>query len=106
MGPRRHGSALRRWMEQQRRIVPPVYFLVSLVAMAALDRWCPVAQVLGPPASYVGAALIVLGTAIAASAAAAFKRAGTPVIPFKRSTALVTTGLYRFTRNPMYLGLV
>jgi protein-S-isoprenylcysteine O-methyltransferase Ste14 len=35
-----------------------------------------------------------------------FKRAGTPVIPFKPSTALVTDGAYRFTRNPIYLGMV
>ncbi len=93
-------------MEQQRRIVPPVYFLASLAAMAAFHRWCPLRRVLGPPAAYAGIVLLVLGIAMSASAVAAFKRLGTPVIPFQRSTALVTTGLYRFTRNPMYLGLV
>jgi len=35
-----------------------------------------------------------------------FRRAGTPVIPFERSTALVTGGLYRVTRNPMSLGML
>ena len=35
-----------------------------------------------------------------------FSRAGTPVVPFERSTALVTNGSYRFTRNPMYVGMV
>ena len=40
-----------------------------------------------------------------ASSAGAFKRAGTPVVPFETSTALVIRGWYRVTRNPMYLGL-
>lgn len=39
-------------------------------------------------------------------ASIAFNKAGTPVVPFERSTALVVTGFYRWTRNPMYLGLV
>jgi protein-S-isoprenylcysteine O-methyltransferase Ste14 len=92
-------------VEQKRRIIPPVYFVVSLVAMLALHRWFPIVRVLGPPLSYAGGVLIALGVAIAATAATAFRGAGTPVVPFERSTALVTTGLYRFTRNPMYLGL-
>jgi protein-S-isoprenylcysteine O-methyltransferase Ste14 len=35
-----------------------------------------------------------------------FSKAGTPVVPFERSTALVTDGSYRLTRNPMYVGMV
>jgi protein-S-isoprenylcysteine O-methyltransferase Ste14 len=35
-----------------------------------------------------------------------FTRAGTPVVPFERSTTLVTGGSYRFTRNPIYLCMV
>jgi protein-S-isoprenylcysteine O-methyltransferase Ste14 len=61
---------------------------------------------LQPPLSFIGIALIVGGIAMSANAAGKFRKAGTPVVPFERSTALVTTGLYRFTRNPMYLGLV
>ena len=35
-----------------------------------------------------------------------FRRAGTSVVPSEPSTALVTTGPYRFTRNPIYIGFV
>ena len=38
-------------------------------------------------------------------AAGTFKRADTDLVPFQNVTALVTTGVYRVTRNPMYLGM-
>lgn len=39
------------------------------------------------------------------AAAARFKRARTNPVPWRPATALVTDGPYRFTRNPMYLGM-
>ncbi len=51
-----------------------------------------------------GIVLILAGVLIGLGAARLFKRAGTPVAPIKASTALVTGGIYRLTRNPMYLG--
>lgn len=47
---------------------------------------------------------LTLGLAIEAWAAGLFRRAKTAVQPWKPSTALVTDGVYRFTRNPIYLG--
>jgi protein-S-isoprenylcysteine O-methyltransferase Ste14 len=93
-------------MEQKRKVVPPVYFLMSLIAMTGLHFLLPIARVVPAPWSYAGGGIVVLGIALTALAAGSFKRAGTPVVPFERSTAMVTTGLYRITRNPMYLGLL
>lgn len=93
-------------MEQPRRIVPPVYVLLSIIAMALLNRYAPLARVVSPPVSYGGGLLLVAGVGIALINATAFRRAGTPVVPFRQSTTLVTTGFYRFTRNPMYIGMV
>jgi len=93
-------------MEQKRKIVPPIYLLLTLLVMAALHFGAPIARIIDPSLSYSGIALIVLGIAITAIAARAFARAGTPIIPFEPSTALVAGGLYRMTRNPMYLGMV
>ena len=50
------------------RLVPPVYLLLSLLAMA-LHRLLPVTAVLRPPLSYAGAALMGLGLAVAVAAA-------------------------------------
>ena len=81
------------------------HLLLALIAMGVLDRWVPVVQLVTGPVRWVAAVPILLGLVLAGSAARAFGRAGTPVVPFEPSTALVTTGWYRYTRNPMYLGM-
>ena len=55
----------------------------------------------------VALALLCLGLSIAVSGVVAFRRARTTLNPIKASSAstLVSSGVYRFTRNPMYLGL-
>jgi len=52
-----------------------------------------------------GIVLMALAIALAAWAALLFRRAGTGIVPFSPATVLVVSGPYRFTRNPMYLGL-
>jgi protein-S-isoprenylcysteine O-methyltransferase Ste14 len=93
-------------MEYRRRILPPVWFLLAVLLAIGLHYVMPIMRVVPAPWSYAGALLVVLGLAISATGAGAFKRVGTPVVPFEPSTTLVTDGLYRFTRNPMYFGLV
>jgi protein-S-isoprenylcysteine O-methyltransferase Ste14 len=93
-------------MEQKRKVIPPVYFFIALVSMAALHWALPLARVIAPPLSYVGIVLIVAGMWLGGHAFRGFSKAGTPVVPFERSTTLVTNGSYRFTRNPMYVGMV
>jgi len=55
--------------------------------------------------SYAGAVLFVLGALIAGWGWMTFHREGTTRVPGRASTTLVTWGPYRFTRNPMYVGL-
>ena len=93
-------------IEQKRRLPPPVYLVLTLVLMMAMNAYLPLARVIFPPVSYVGAVLVVVGTLMTGYSARLFALAGTPLIPFERTTTLITYGLYRFTRNPMYLGLV
>lgn len=61
------------------------------------------------PGRWLGAAVLFgLGAASAGWGVAAFRRAQTTMSPTapERVAALVTTGIYRWTRNPMYAGLV
>jgi protein-S-isoprenylcysteine O-methyltransferase Ste14 len=88
-------------------VPPPLIYLGVLVAALAVDALAggPVTGLNWTPRLMLGAALIVVGVVIPLIAAAQFRIAGTEVPPWKPSSALVTTSVYRFTRNPMYLGL-
>jgi protein-S-isoprenylcysteine O-methyltransferase Ste14 len=59
-----------------------------------------------PTSSIVGSALFVMGVVIAAWGWLIFYKARTTTIPGRPSRKLVTWGPYRFSRNPMYVGLI
>ena len=91
---------------QRRRILPPVYFLCALAAMVLLDRFLPLATLIEPPLTYLGWLPFGLAVAVALAVNWQFKKAGTPIKPFQVSTALVTTGPFAYSRNPIYLGMI
>jgi protein-S-isoprenylcysteine O-methyltransferase Ste14 len=64
---------------------------------------CPRAALVSTTA---GAGLFAVGAVIAAWGLVLFRKAKTTTVPGKLSGKLVTWGPYRFTRNPMYVGLV
>ena len=53
---------------------------------------------------YIAFALIIGGVLLDGAAMEAFRRRGTPAEPWKDATALETGGVFRFSRNPIYLG--
>jgi protein-S-isoprenylcysteine O-methyltransferase Ste14 len=85
--------------------LPPVYLVLSMGAMAVLHFGFPIAHPVREPYRYAGAVLIVLAVALGLWSVVLFRRARTGVVPFSEATALVTSGPYRLTRNPMYLGM-
>jgi protein-S-isoprenylcysteine O-methyltransferase Ste14 len=89
-----------------RRPLPPTYFLASLALMAALAFALPIAPLLSWPWRAAGIVPIAAGVWLNLAADRAFKARGTTVKPFERSSALVTDGAFRLSRNPMYLGMV
>lgn len=89
------------------RIPPPILMLGTGILMGAV-RLLPAAPVLQPAwrAGLTGAFLLAAGV-FGAPAFAAFGRAKTTINPvqIERASSLVTTGIYRLTRNPMYVAL-
>lgn len=90
----------------KRIVIPPIWFALGLTAVFLLDRFFPPSGFSGPVAVGLGAILVLLGLASAISAAGLFRKADTGIVPFSEATALVTSGAFRFSRNPMYLGMV
>lgn len=87
-------------------MLPPGYLLISLILMI-LTYWLLPGVVIAPgPVRMFGVVFVVLGILLNIAAKQAMKKAQTPVSPFAKTTSLITWGVYSWTRNPMYLGLV
>lgn len=87
---------------------PPLIFLGFLLAGLALEFLVVRSQGLDMPGSLrwtVVTLFLLAGIASIAAALVRFRAAGTPAPPWQPVTAFVAQGIYRFTRNPMYLGM-
>jgi protein-S-isoprenylcysteine O-methyltransferase Ste14 len=89
---------------------PPLLALAAIVFGLLLDGLFP-AYVLTVLLDFntrvvVAVVLLALSAAFAVPAMLAFRRAGTHIEPWKPATELVTRGIFRFVRNPMYVGLI
>jgi len=89
----------------KRIIYPPVWLLLGLISIFALNELYPMIRFTSLIFQVLGGVVIVVGLLLLVMANGLFVRAGTDVIPFRKVSTLVTTGIYRFTRNPMYLGM-
>ena len=74
--------------------------------MMMLYLFIPIHQLLPYPWNATELIPLAIGAALNISADKAFKKTGTTVKPFEVSTTLVTSGVFRYSRNPMYLGMV
>ncbi|MBD5656417.1 MAG: isoprenylcysteine carboxylmethyltransferase family protein [Candidatus Eremiobacteraeota bacterium] len=83
---------------------PPLIFIAALGLGLALGRGTASDTRGSQVSRFLGTAAIPAGVLLGAAAIVALKGAGTNLDPFKPSTALVTRGPFRFTRNPAYVG--
>lgn len=88
------------------KIIPPVIPAVAM-ALGAVAHWLwPVAIFSAPLVWGAGAVLIALSFVPALLALWALRRADTTADVRNTSATLVTSGVFRFTRNPMYLAML
>jgi protein-S-isoprenylcysteine O-methyltransferase Ste14 len=77
-----------------------------MIAIAVLHRYLPLAEVIPAPWHLAGAVLAGLGLALGFWTVSLFRRAHTTLIPGQESAALVTSGPFRLSRNPIYVSMV
>lgn len=90
------------------RIPVPWVFILVYLAGVAVQRVLPIA-IPSPGLAWIirvaGFVFIALGIGVAFSALGIFRKTKTTTVPHETPSTLVTSGPYRFTRNPMYVGL-
>lgn len=85
-----------------RRIeLPPVWLVAFIALVWAVGQWMPVPVPFG---GLAGGVLVLAGLGLMVLAGLEMMRARTTIIPRSTPTALVTSGIFAFTRNPIYLG--
>ena len=87
------------------KILPPRYFMVFLFLSIALHFIFPVRRIIYSPYTYLGILPIIFGIFLNLWADQLFKRKGTTVKPFEEPVSLETSGPFRISRHPMYLGM-
>ncbi|MBO4228123.1 isoprenylcysteine carboxylmethyltransferase family protein [Bradyrhizobium neotropicale] len=86
---------------------PPIAWVLAVLAGLALNWLMPLPFVPAVVAAgWLGALVFAVAVALVASAITTMTRAGSNVPTNLPSTTVVETGPYRFTRNPIYLGMV
>lgn len=88
------------------RLFPPLIAIVAVLAGIGLRYLHPLPLGMAPAGRWVGGGMMVLWLGLAIWAVGTFRHAGTTPDPHGDVTAFVTVGPFRFTRNPMYLGLL
>lgn len=88
------------------RLLPPVLFCLLVIAMLISDYCLPLVELIAAPYNWAGILLVVMGLGVASWHSRLFRRLNTNINTFKTPDKLVTLGLFRYTRNPMYLGFL
>lgn len=90
------------------KVPPPVIGISCALLMWLLAATLPLAQFTLPAHSTLAIVVAMVAVAIDVSALWAFRRAQTTINPLapQKSSTVVTNGVYRYSRNPMYLGML
>ena len=88
------------------KIHPPVLTVIFIAIAYILKRTIPISFVVSSVLENIGFVLVVIGFLFGVAAFLAFRKARTTLDPHGKVSAIVSDGIYRFTRNPIYLAFL
>jgi len=83
---------------------PPLIFLILLLAAYGVQHFWPIGIGSSSGFKYIGVGIVMLGLGIVILVSRSFKRAETNIEPWKPTTKIISTGIYAYSRNPIYAG--
>jgi len=89
---------------KHRYLTPPAFFFLGILLGSILHILFPLAVIVPPRWNTLGLLLLGLGIAFHLFAHKVFQQTDTTVDPYEKSDILITDGVFRVSRNPMYLG--
>jgi protein-S-isoprenylcysteine O-methyltransferase Ste14 len=88
-----------------KKILPPTHFYIYLIISILLHYIVPLIQIFNNPFYLIGFLFFIIGTGLNIWADQLLKKQKTTVKPNEKPTALIETGVFKISRNPMYLGM-
>jgi protein-S-isoprenylcysteine O-methyltransferase Ste14 len=88
------------------RLSPDACLVILIALSLALHFYCPVAEVIHFPATLVGIIVSVAGLVVSTVANVSLLKHRTSTKPFEKPSELIETGIFRYSRNPVYLGML
>jgi len=87
-----------------KKIIPPFLLLFCIGFMVAIKNLIVIKEIIPPPFNYIGLLFIIVGFLLTLIVRKKFARMNTEIHTFKNPRNLVTTGPFKISRNPIYLG--
>jgi len=89
-----------------KKIMPPTYFIVLLFSSIGLHFLFPVMRLISLPYNYLGILIIIFGIILNLWTDSLFKKRQTTVKPHEMPNFFISSGPFRISRHPMYLGMI
>lgn len=90
----------------QVKIPPPIYLLGAIIVGFVVHWFYPI-ELVSPALRWaIGLPVIILGLSIIIYCATLFKKAQTDIKPWEPTSQIISSGIYRFSRNPIYFSFI
>src|SRR3989338_1768911 len=87
------------------KLMPPMIFYSFILLSVILNFFLPIKKIIVQPYNYLGIVLILVGLLIDVRAWMLFRKRKTTLNPYEGPLKLINSGLFKISRNPMYLGM-